>query len=143
MYLFPQVEVTLRPSVDQSVLVSSPHPKHATNFAFSLIFLLDIFGLFYFVAPSLARGRVAIHRQLHTHHHPSSGDGRRGQIVADVRSGLSLASTRTSKYAVCSSAACKALHVYLLQTQILLVDGGDYQRILRCVEPVTNAFNTV
>jgi hypothetical protein len=30
------------------------------------------------------------HRLLYTHHHPSTGAGKIGQIVADVSSGLSL-----------------------------------------------------
>jgi hypothetical protein len=32
----------------------------------------------------------SFHRLLHTHHHPSSGAGTIGQIVADVPNGLSL-----------------------------------------------------
>jgi hypothetical protein len=32
----------------------------------------------------------SFHRLLHTHHHASSGAGTIGQIVADVKSGLSL-----------------------------------------------------
>jgi hypothetical protein len=31
----------------------------------------------------------SFHRLLHTHHHPSSGAGTIGQIVADVPSGIS------------------------------------------------------
>jgi hypothetical protein len=34
--------------------------------------------------------QFSLHRLLHTHHHPSSGAGTIGQIVADVPSGLSL-----------------------------------------------------
>jgi hypothetical protein len=53
-----------------------------------------------FVVDKLALGQVfseyfgvpwqSFHRILHTHHHPSSGAGTIGQIVADVTSGLSL-----------------------------------------------------
>jgi hypothetical protein len=124
LYLFPrvEVEVTLLPTVSRQV---SPGVRPPFGTRDQFFFLLDIvfrhLRVYYFLAPSLTRGRVAIHLQLHTHHHPSSGDGRRGQIVADVRSGLSLASTGT----LSSFAACKVLRIYLLQTRILLVDGGD------------------
>jgi hypothetical protein len=58
--LYPnfKVEVTLRPTVSRSVLVSGTHLGPATNFSFSLKFSLDRYGFVIFVAPSLTRGRV-------------------------------------------------------------------------------------
>jgi hypothetical protein len=42
-------------------------------------------------------GQFSFHRLLHTHHHPSSGAGTIRQLVADVRSGLSLTPTQETK----------------------------------------------
>jgi hypothetical protein len=64
------------------------------------------------------------HRPLHTHHHPSSGSGTIGQIVADVPSGLSLTPPQETNYQnmfTCMyHSSQRVLHVLILFSLLLV-----------------------